>query len=190
VGTNAGVGHFALDHVDPGRQECDGPRSCFSSEDALLMPWALVKVGSVAGESEIFSGSFSDEPPGSGIDHWPEIWSSGRRAFNFRIEIKSAAWMSASYSVRSPELRVPSFARCPRISRRACTGRSIWKSTSRRADSASRQRLKAQPEAAGGVARTLARSASQAPRMEVQASHPHQAFCFHPFVNRRYFVPR
>ena len=84
--------------------------------------WAFVKAASLACEREIFSGSLSDEPPGSGIDHWPEIWSSRRRAFKFRIEIKSAALMSASYSVRSPELRAPSFARCPRISRRACTG--------------------------------------------------------------------
>ena len=57
------------------------------------------------------SRSLAHEPSGCGIDHCREIWSRRRRALSLRIAMKSAALISASYSERSEELRLPSFAR-------------------------------------------------------------------------------
>jgi hypothetical protein len=62
--------------------------------------------------------------------YWAFV-SRCRRAFNFRMEMKSAVLMSASYSGRSLSLSVPWFARSARASIRFCTGGSIWKSTTR-----------------------------------------------------------
>jgi len=54
----------------------------------------------------------------------------------------SAALIRASYSDRSSAVRSPSFARSPSTSMRASTCGSMRNATKRRADSASRQRLK------------------------------------------------
>src|SRR5260370_30646269 len=65
-----------------------------------------------------------------------------RRALALRIEIKSAALINASYSTRSSSVNRPSFARSPSLSIRSWTGGSTRNSITRRADSASSQRLK------------------------------------------------
>jgi hypothetical protein len=84
---------------------------------------------------------FTDEPPSPGVHGYRGISSRCRRALSLRIAIKSAALISASYSDRSAALRLPSFARSPSVSIRACTGGSTQKATRRRADSSSRQWL-------------------------------------------------
>ncbi len=86
-------------------------------------------------------GPAADEFPRGRIHRY---WSSENwlRAFNFRIETKSAALINASYSARSSSLSNPSFARSARASILSWTGADTPKATTRRADSASRQRLR------------------------------------------------
>jgi hypothetical protein len=86
------------------------------------------------------AGSRSDEYPRRRLHRYMAS-ESCLRAFNFRIATKSSALMSASYSARSSSLSKPSLARSASISTLSCTDAETSRARTRRADSASRQRL-------------------------------------------------
>jgi hypothetical protein len=86
--------------------------------------------------------------PGSVADQYPRrrfhryvASESCLRAFSLRIATKSSALISASYSARSSSLSKPSLARSARVSTLSCTDAETPRARTRRADSASRQRL-------------------------------------------------
>src|SRR5208283_4310216 len=86
-------------------------------------------------------GALPHQSAGGGI-HQPRSAFRRRPALSFKIEMRSAALTRDSYSVRSSSFSTPSLALSARVSMRIWTPWSTRISVIRRADSASRQRLK------------------------------------------------